>query len=183
MLQMIADDKHEGDLNLRPVWATLQKPKLSEVAELLERTTGTHHDEGMDLKLTGILRTMNWSEGPDWIDPTLVTRKNLFLNKDEHPWETEGLIRDNASQQGLHTCPDWVVPALVLHAERTDSNPVSFNLCLRSDLDGRGGFGMFFRKKWHIYKRSTDFTCEWSSPINWLMVKPKTTVEVQSIQV
>ncbi|OHB19762.1 MAG: hypothetical protein A2854_03880 [Parcubacteria group bacterium RIFCSPHIGHO2_01_FULL_56_18] len=175
MLQSTIADNHAGDFALRPVWITLVRPKLSEISELLEREE-TRYGHGIDPQARGLLGQMNWTEGPDTADLTIATIKNLFvLPGGDH---TEGQIIENALEQGLQTCPDWIVPALALHAERTrkeDERHTHLNLCLTHDEKRGEGVGMFFRRDWRLYRRSVDRSTSWCDvyPINWLFVKPK----------
>jgi len=178
MLQQVVEDNRSADFLLRSVWRTLKRPSLKEIGILLERTI-EGYQRGFETNLRERLNSMNWNDGPDEIDLCIVTMKNLFLCRREHPLEKEGLVIKHALDQSLKFCPDWVVPALVLHAEKTCPKPedenehFQFNLCLATDEQAGDGFGVFFRREWYMHSRDTQHNVSWSSNIKWLFVKPR----------
>jgi hypothetical protein len=178
MLQQIAEDNHEADLIFQPALVTLKRPPLSEIAGWIE-TEYAHDSCGIQAGARPRLSRMSWSDGPDEVTLTAATMESLFL----HGWnveETEHLMLETAAKLGLRRCPDWVVPALCLHAEHKGENvPAgrsfsrSFNFCLASDSARTGGLGMRFHEGWALYGRSRDLVAPWSSSMGWIFVKPK----------
>jgi hypothetical protein len=175
MLQVISDDNHAGDFSFRPILATLKRPHLSEVCVFLERIAKDGKQRGWHPHLDPLIKTMNWNDGPDEVDVTVATMRNMFQPSGHG--EVEGEVILLAKEQRLQTCPDWVVPALALHAEAEGPTDVlkglSLNLCLTSDPKTSTGFGMFFRKHWYYYLRDANPKTSWTPGMNWLMVKPR----------
>lgn len=176
MLQQLVEGNHDADLLLRPVFATLKKPKLSGIAKLLERRKPPERQRGFEPEIKKFITEMNWSGGPDEVDLTLATMKNLFLDPQEGRGETEGKILDAAQSLGLRPCPDWVVPALILHTEEEDI-PIlqrpSINFCLAKDAERDTALAAWVGSSWWVYGRRRNLDISWSSNMNWLFVKPR----------
>jgi hypothetical protein len=176
MLQRIADGDHAGDLALRPVFLTLHKPKLYEIGKWLDESPRRGDHVGISPNVLERLEGMNWSVGPLEVDLTLATTKNLFLVKAA---EKERNVYDGAANQKLRTCPDWVVPALCIWAERHGTTDISkgpsANLCLTSDDPALRfpGFAMWIQKSWSLHERTLGRDISWSGPVQWLLVKPR----------
>lgn len=172
MLQFVSDDDHAGDFALRPVFATLRKPDEKQIEKIFAKGRGRGHQIGFEEKLYEFLGKINWLAGPDEVDVTIVTKANLFIDKNKEVSEQE--IIDRAYELGLVWCPDWVVPALAYYAEDHASDVVSasfqFNLCLAFDDEIKWAFAMMYKRKWHFYRRSYGST--WADETKWLFVKP-----------
>lgn len=177
-LQDIADKNHAGDKALRPIYCTLTRPTRAEVKQWLDRSP---RGAGNQLGQVGFARDLgprlehiDWlSDARDKVDLIIGTMDNLFAESTDTQ-ETEGLARALAVKAGLHLCPDWVVPALCVWAEKNDKlppqNAPSPNLCLAGDKRRGYGFCIQLRRKWHLYARSVDDS-PWSSTGGWMFVK------------
>jgi hypothetical protein len=173
MLSHVIDNNHSGDFALRPIWLKLTRPSLVGIGNILEKDSNDHilENEGcFDNRARDLLKEKNWSRGPGTLQLTFATMKNLFISDGRH--ETEGLIRKVALEQGLQPCPAWVVPSLIVACETGQYDQrINFNICLEDDSHD-GALGMFFRKNWHVYRRSFSDTIPWTGNIRWLFVKP-----------
>jgi hypothetical protein len=173
MLQYVVDNNHAGDFALRPVWKTLKRPSYAEITKVLDTTFG--YSVGINEEAKSLMRRMDFSAGPDEVQLTLANAKNLFIPS-RHYETSEGTILSTAGELGLMPCPDWTSVALALDAERSapleSDDRGTFNICLGSDTEERGGLAMFYRKNWHLYKRSVYRDSNWENGILWLFVKP-----------
>jgi len=176
MLQRTIENDHRGDHVLRSTFLTLLKPSLERIGvwiRQLEDGTLSNEHGPISQDMLNLLKIMHWGEGPDLIELTLVTKKNLFIS-DWNTEETEDLVLRRAKDALLTPCPDWVVPALVFQAMDSGLEPgagLSLNFCLRRDEEREVGLAMFYRAKWHLHTRSLDRNCPWSTPMNWLFEK------------
>lgn len=178
MLQQTAEGNRKGDFALRPIWASVSRPSLKEIDEFLHRPMNAYQD-GLDEDARALAKTLNWSTGPAEVNLTLVSMYNLFLDPN---WQLqyEGTVREHAIKAGFETCPDWVIPALAILAEKKCVGKKakysrSFNICLAGDMERGSGFATFFRAGWYIYRRNAGNDAPWSGNDNhWLFVKPRT---------
>ncbi len=176
MLQNVSDNNRTADFFLRPVFATLRRPSLAEIKKVLAKKTHIHSLNRFRPDLPELFESVNWTAGPDEVDVTIVTKKNLFSLKD-HNLE-EGEVIELAFEQGLAWCPGWVVPALALYAESRApmavSETFSINFCLAFDQERKAGFTVAYRKDWILYNRSVNRKSSWPDEMRWLFVKPRT---------
>ncbi len=158
---------------LRPTFVTLRQPTHTTIERWLDANQEARHHLGIDPALRSILASFNWNAGPQKLDLTVVTAKNIFLRGDTYPHETEQQIRAEAKLQWLRPCPDWIVPALALWAEANglpgNTGGLNVNFCLASDSRERLGCGMGIRKNWFLYHRHIDEKPD--RPLNWVFAK------------
>lgn len=174
MLQRIAENDHAGDFALRPIFLTLVKPKVYEIGRWLEDSPRASN-HGINPNVETRLGSLNWNAGPPAVDLVLANWKNLFLRGGISKTERE--ICDGAAMQRLRTCPDWVVPALAMWAEKEGAQDVlqgiTANVCLTSDVLGsrERGFAMWIRRTWSVHGRTLSLD-PWD-PVQWILVKPR----------
>ncbi len=175
-LERLLDDNRRSDFLLRRVFATLARPSLSSIERWLTNATQAGAAKGIEKDAYALLKTFNWAGAPHEVDVTRGCMKNLFIPHAES--QTEGRIRTAGKTEGLLECPDWIVPALCLHAAEhaTTSQLASFdiNICLASDEGREYGLCLRYHKEWYLYVRSARPNVPWSSgELYWLFVKPR----------
>ncbi len=171
-LERILDSNRRADFELRRVFAPLHKPTPRQIEMWLRRryTRGTRR--GIQKSLLGLLATKNWTKGPHSVAVTRVTAESLFISAVE--METELAIRTNAKKEGLKECPDWVVPALCIRAEKEGADTalasLDLRLCLASDRSRGTGLSLRYCELWELMPRQIH-SDSWT-PGTWLFVKP-----------